>query len=328
MNISNKIVSVVIPVCNADYYLCKCVDSVLAQTYSLLEVLLIDDGSNDKSSVICDQYGEKDERVKVFHKLNEGVSVARNIGIENAQGEYITFLDADDLMQKDCIANLIHAVDYSLVVGGYHEFGISDKAYGPERAKVLSIKHDLSEWWNERPESYWWFVWGKLFRQDIINANHIRFNSDMKYLEDFCFVLQYLSCIDNVCLQDSHNILHLIERTKYSKYRMDYAMLKKHMEIHEAAFSKLEKKCETNLWAMRQRIAFRHFTNFVNFLVKSDRPIKEKIYNISLFNMDRAKPKLFDDVIFESRKIKIFWFFLQVIYFVLKPLLYFTNHKL
>lgn len=321
-----KLVSIIIPVYNAEQYIRKCIDSVLSQTYSLVEIILIEDGSTDGSAAICDEYGRKDARVKIIHKLNEGVSVARNVGIEHATGDYVTFLDADDLMQKNCIANLIHAMDYSLVVGGYQEFGVADKTYGPERAKVLSIKHDLSDWWNESPESYWWFVWGKLFQRDVINANHIRFNRDMKYLEDFCFVLQYLSCIDNVCLQDSHNILHLVEKTKYSKYRMDYVMLKKHMEIHEAAFSKLEERCDTNLWAMRQRIAFRHFTNFVNFLVKSDRSIKEKIYNVSLYNKDMDKPKLFNNIIFRGKKIKMYWAVIQMAYSMLKPMLFFVKY--
>ena len=112
-----KLVSIIIPVYNAEQYIRKCIDSVLSQTYSLVEIILIEDGSTDGSAAICDEYGRKDARVKIIHKLNEGVSVARNVGIEHATGDYVTFLDADDLMQKNCIANLIHAMDYSLVVG-------------------------------------------------------------------------------------------------------------------------------------------------------------------------------------------------------------------
>ena len=89
-------ISVIVPVYKAESYLRCCVDSLLAQTFRDFEILLIDDGSPDKSGEICDEYARKDGRIKALHKKNEGVSSARNAGIEHAQGEWITFVDADD----------------------------------------------------------------------------------------------------------------------------------------------------------------------------------------------------------------------------------------
>src|SRR5690606_27273688 len=89
-------VSVIIPVYNAEKYLRECIDSVLAQTFDDFELLLINDGSTDGSGKICDEYAQKDARVKVFHKENGGVSSARNLGLDNAKGEWITFIDSDD----------------------------------------------------------------------------------------------------------------------------------------------------------------------------------------------------------------------------------------
>lgn len=105
-------ISIIVPVYKAEAYLLRCVDSLLAQTFTDFEVLLIDDGSPDRSGEICDDYARKDARVRVFHQTNGGVSVARQRGVENAKGEWITFVDADDYLPphikvcKQCICSL------------------------------------------------------------------------------------------------------------------------------------------------------------------------------------------------------------------------------
>ena len=90
------IISIIVPVYNTEKYLDQCIQSVLAQTYTNWELLLIDDGSTDSSGAICDKYAAEDNRIRVFHKENGGVSSARNLGLDNAQGEWISFVDADD----------------------------------------------------------------------------------------------------------------------------------------------------------------------------------------------------------------------------------------
>lgn len=90
------LVSIIVPVYNVERYIDKCINSILEQTYPHIELLLIDDGSPDKSGAICDRYAQKDNRVRVFHKQNAGVSAARNTGINHAKGEFITFVDSDD----------------------------------------------------------------------------------------------------------------------------------------------------------------------------------------------------------------------------------------
>ena len=97
---NNPKISVIVPVYNAEKYLQRCIDSILNQTFPNFELLLIDDGSKDQSGEICDEYAKKDSRVKVFHKENGGVSSARNVGIDNAVGEYICFCDSDDWVEK------------------------------------------------------------------------------------------------------------------------------------------------------------------------------------------------------------------------------------
>ena len=119
-------ISVIIPVYNAGKTLHRCVDSILVQTFSDFEVLLIDDGCKDNSGNICDEYAKKDSRVKVVHKDNGGVSSARNVGLNKAKGEWITFIDADDYIASDFFS-VIDNNDCDFIIGQSHHFDSSGK---------------------------------------------------------------------------------------------------------------------------------------------------------------------------------------------------------
>ena len=106
-------VSIIIPVYNSEPYLSRCLDSVLAQTYPKIEVLLIDDGSTDNSYAICQQYAQRDSRMKVIHQQNQGAAAARNTGLDNATGEYIMFCDSDDILSE---GTNIHIGDWIVLV--------------------------------------------------------------------------------------------------------------------------------------------------------------------------------------------------------------------
>ena len=103
------IVSVIIPVYNVEQYLKRCIDSVIDQTYRNLEIILVDDGSNDGSGEICDNYAQNDSRIKVIHKSNGGLSDARNAGIDRSTGIYIMFVDSDDWINRECVELLIRS---------------------------------------------------------------------------------------------------------------------------------------------------------------------------------------------------------------------------
>ena len=107
---NTPLVSIIIPVYNVEQYLDQCMETVLGQTYSNLDIILVDDGSKDKSSQMCDEYVAKDKRVKVLHKENGGLSSARNKGLELAKGQYIIFPDPDDYLEKDYIQTIINTI--------------------------------------------------------------------------------------------------------------------------------------------------------------------------------------------------------------------------
>mgnify|MGYP002514978694 CR=1 FL=1 len=119
------LISVIVPVYKVEQYLHQCVDSILNQTYRNLEVILVDDGSPDGCPAICNVYAEKDERVRVIHKVNGGLSDARNAGMAVMNGEYLSFVDSDDLLPVDAVETLLKIAveeDADLVLGGYNRF--------------------------------------------------------------------------------------------------------------------------------------------------------------------------------------------------------------
>ena len=141
------LLSVIVPVYNVEQYLARCVDSILAQTYENLEVILVDDGAGDRSGVICDDFAAKDQRVKVLHKENGGLSSARNAGMELATGEYIAFVDSDDWITPDAYEHLVDLAqkyDVKLVCGGRFDVNgkNGEKKVGlcPKKEEIISAE--------------------------------------------------------------------------------------------------------------------------------------------------------------------------------------------
>lgn len=142
-----EIISVIVPVYNVENYLARCVESILAQTYPNLEVLLVDDGARDASGRICDEYADKDSRVRVIHKENGGLSSARNAGIEAAKGDYLAFVDSDDWIEPDAyeqMLHLIHKYDVKLVCAGRYDVNgdTGEKTIGlcPQKEEKLAAE--------------------------------------------------------------------------------------------------------------------------------------------------------------------------------------------
>ena len=198
-------ISVIIPVYNAEKYLYRCIDSVLVQTFTNWELLLIDDGSKDSSGVICDEYAAKDTRVKVFHKENGGVSDTRNYGLDLAQGKYLMFLDSDDFwLRNDVLEMLIgkaEEYDLDIIRGEYsamHEDGTLawNRKISAERwnhtGKVLTNVDFL-----EYAIHGEFFLWLSMFKRSSIG--NLRFEKGRVFLEDMLFystfLLQDLKCM-------------------------------------------------------------------------------------------------------------------------------------
>jgi len=190
-------ISIIVPVYNAEKYLHQCVDSILAQTYTDFEVLLINDGSKDGSGAICDEYAAKDDRVRVFHKENGGVSSARNMGLDNARGEWIYFPDADDELYPNALEILLSGVekDYLMTIAGYEVYNdAGEKTYSIEdRNKGVMNRNDaLMEMFQSSPYRYQGYLWCKIFNKSIIINSHLRFDERIIFNEDRLFCVKYL----------------------------------------------------------------------------------------------------------------------------------------
>lgn len=192
----DTLISVIVPVYNVGKYLPRCIESILRQTYQNFELLLIDDGSPDRAGEICDSYAKKDERIRVVHKENAGVSSARNKGLDLARGEYISFIDADDWVREDYLEKLLAPMlkhDVQMVVGGM-EFRNIDlrKSYILEQQLDVqtSSKDIMWEFFIEKSAlSRGPCV--KLYVKSIIEKYHIRFNQTITWGEDTIFLHEY-----------------------------------------------------------------------------------------------------------------------------------------
>ncbi len=189
---NNPKISVIVPVYNAEKYLHKCIDSILAQTFTNFELLLIDDGSKDSSGSICDEYANKDTRIRVFHKPNGGVSSARNMGLNNTRARYVTFVDSDDWVQKDMFYSMLSCVETN--ENGTVLCGV-ERLTG-RKTFVVHFKRDenfpsVDEYLLHYEIGY--ATWGVLYEQDHIERMHIRFNEELIMSEDCVFNMQYFA---------------------------------------------------------------------------------------------------------------------------------------
>lgn len=193
-------ISVIMPVYNAELYLRESIDSVLCQSFSNFELLIVDDGSNDKSSQICDDYSRIDARVKVYHKVNEGVAIARNIGLELAKGKYVTFLDSDDMLMPDALQVLYSEMvknPYIKFVQGAHN--ILDGSGGVSESRIDSIRKAYekiilnSDDYVSKVLLNHTFSVNILFRRDFLSMYNIQYPVGLSYLEDTYFLINFFS---------------------------------------------------------------------------------------------------------------------------------------
>ena len=195
----NPIISIIVPVYNGDKYLSRCVDSILNQTFHDWELLLVDDGSTDKSGRICDQYASIDKRIKAFHKENGGVSSARNMGLDYAIGKWITFVDSDDALTDSAFELNWNDISEDFILFPFYfnyGSGLSELYFG----QISGVIKDLHPFLEEELGQFIFRVpWSKLYRKDLIG--NLRFNEKIKCGEDTLFVINYLKNIRNCNIQ-------------------------------------------------------------------------------------------------------------------------------
>ncbi|MCD8014265.1 MAG: glycosyltransferase [Lachnospiraceae bacterium] len=197
------LVSMIVPIYNAEEYIGRCVDSILNQEYQNLEILLIDDGSSDGTAQLLDAYAKKDGRIRVIHQENAGVSASRNHGLDLARGEYIQFADSDDWLTPDSTKLLVRPAmekDCDLVIGDFYRVNgkrLSQK--GDIDADHVMDRREFASYMIENPADYYYGVlWNKLFRRSIIEEHQIRMDVEIDWCEDFLFNLEYIRYAETI----------------------------------------------------------------------------------------------------------------------------------
>tara|TARA_B100000686_G_C16801940_1_gene986713 strand:- start:2424 stop:3464 length:1041 start_codon:yes stop_codon:yes gene_type:complete len=205
------LISIIVPVYNSSKYINKCIDSIVKQKGVDYEIILINDGSKDSSGSICDRYAKKFNNIRVFHKENEGVSAARNTGLDNCQGDFITYVDSDDFLEQNILSQMLKKqleLDVDIIIGSFNKVSPS----GDVLAYVCNSEGDLlldaneivdytiSYLRNPRKNQMLMSCWAKLFRRSIIEKNSIRFDTSLDISEDVDFNFNYLSYVKSALL--------------------------------------------------------------------------------------------------------------------------------
>lgn len=283
-------ISIILPAYNAERYITECIDSVLNQTFQNWELIIVDDGSTDKTESIAEEYSTKNSKIKYYRITNGGVSNARNFGLSKAGGEYVFFLDADDFLEKGCLENAIKAStenNADIVVLAHYEFDEMNNIC--KKNEKFTETELLSDGEIERTflmtDKIGWEVWGKLYSREILD--NILFEKDLRIAEDAVFLC--------TALTKSEHVLLLKEYGYY--YRMNVGSVmaqsfnEKNMDILKA-ISKMEQlvkdsypfeaeafKMKYYIWFLRRyniKISQKEKNKYINEIKTVKKNISEK----------------------------------------------------
>jgi glycosyltransferase involved in cell wall biosynthesis len=227
---NNPNVSVIVPVYNVEHYLKKCIDSLLSQSFDDFEIILINDGSTDNSASICEEYALNNPRIRLFHQKNTGASAARNLGIDNACGEYICFVDSDDWVESNYLSdffNIKFKKENKLMIIQTNIF--YEYADEPKKSNWHSVKYPQDIYTDDEIINALMLSdflvkadggpVGKLFQRELLNQYNIRFSTKISAYEDVIFCLKYISNINYLYISDGRNYhyMHRFSNISLSK---------------------------------------------------------------------------------------------------------------
>lgn len=247
-------VSVIVPVYNAEQFLPLCIDSILKQVFINFELLLIDDGSSDKSGPICEKYARQDKRIRVYHKSNGGVSSARNIGIEKAKGEWVAFVDSDDWVSENYLSDMIDDIidDNMLIFHDLYEdllINLEKKVVEREDMVKYFVSHELMR--KSGPVA-------KLYNNQILKQFNIQYPEEIHMGEDAIFILRYINHIDKIGLSDKKNYFVRKHkgslRTRYYDFTSEwkcYILWKNELNLFVSRYENVFGNPEEIIWQNR-----------------------------------------------------------------------------
>ena len=221
------LISIIIPVYNAEKYIRECLESVISQEFQDYEVLVVNDGSKDGSLKICEEFSAKNEKVKIYSTENKGVSHARNYGMKHASGKWLMFLDSDDYLIEGCLSRLesqivpsIQEICGNYVTKGSEKLHVKSELVKPEDIITMildPVNHKTLPKFYHLESATLLGVWGKLFSREIVECCKLRFDEKLKLSEDMLFHIQYLKNIENVLLLNDSIFYYRENETSVTK---------------------------------------------------------------------------------------------------------------
>lgn len=244
----NKMVSVILPVFNAEKFLAQCLDSILSQTYQEWELIAVDDGSKDGSIEILKSYEKRDNRIHIISKENEGVSIARNVALGQTHGDYIYFVDSDDIVMPEALMILVKAMESShatFVKSDFLPIDEHGKQVFINKKQVIRRRYDgkvmNSEKFFKKILMKEYFLWTCLFQKDIIVKNHIQFIPHCRLMEDAAFMADYLLYSDRNVYKDACVYGYRKYEGTVSAVNKDYTedmmLIKKHIKQYPKSYN-------------------------------------------------------------------------------------------
>lgn len=238
-------ISIIVPVYNAEKYLKQCLDSIKEQTFTNWETILVDDGSTDNSGKICEEYSETDNRFTVIHQHNQGASTARNIGIERANGDWITFIDADDYVDANYLECLYKHNDYAektLIIQGLKQISNNRIANNIEFADETLTGKDIEKAFDGLRIFEHGYTVAKLYNNRIIQHKHIRFDEDISYSEDMLFMMEYILGCETIKFVEGSGYNYVIDASnlslRYNQFESEYRLFKKYDKLNNEVAQK------------------------------------------------------------------------------------------
>lgn len=308
------LVSVVVPVYNTAKYIDECIQSILNQSYEHLELILVDDGSVDGSERKVDEWEKMDDRIKVIHQMNMGVSSARNHGIKEAKGEYICFVDSDDYVQKDYIKVMVSSMSE------YHTDLVSFKAQGElKKPGVERLTQQQSFLYLFRNDKIGAFVCNKLYRSSIINEKQILFNPKLAYGEDLVFAFDYIRFIKNsVYIESDKNAYYYYrENDESAVHRQSIKREKSNVAAYRSVLSKGMNLFDQATLAQAYKKYYGFCLHMILTSWKENRRYDHRIYchYMRIVHQGRCYLNIMDKCLFVLLRIYPHFFYLGYVYF-------------
>ena len=295
-------VSIVVPVYNVEKYLPECIESILVQTFVNFELLLIDDGTPDQSGIICDEYAKKDSRIRVFHKQNGGVSSARNLGLREAKGEWVVFVDSDDWVESNYISSMFrYTCDFDFVLAGWHTFSHSNiQMSGVKFMDENYIGNEISKLFSKHQIYRFGGPISKMYKLSLIRQNCYSFNEKINYAEDLLFMLQYIQSVSSIKLIGDQSYFYRVNygdtlSSKSNSFKVEFYVLNQ-LKIQ---FGKLSKKFKFSDFETKSIKVF-----LIDYLVR----VSNSLYN-SESRIKRNKIQLLKRVVGQNKDLIQFFDF-------------------